>query len=88
MNERVRLDMVDVADEVASTDHVLLIVSPDTEDSAIMRANVTLVTAISGPTTPANSTVTSIPGKLFYDSSYLYVPIANNVIKRVALSSF
>lgn len=38
--------------------------------------------------TPANSTITVTKGKLWIDSSYLYVATANNTVKRVALSSF
>ncbi len=39
--------------------------------------------------TPANSSVSSIPtGKIFFDSNYLYIKVANNTIKRVSLSSF
>lgn len=38
--------------------------------------------------TPANSTVTVKAGTIFYDSSYLYIAVANNTLKRVALSSF
>ncbi len=39
--------------------------------------------------TPANSTVSAITtGKFFYDDNYLYIKVANNTIKRAALSSF
>ena len=38
--------------------------------------------------TPANSTITCPQNTVFIDSSYIYVAIANNVLKRVALSSF
>ena len=38
---------------------------------------------------PANSTMTAIKaGVIFYDQSYLYIAVANNVVKRVALSLF
>jgi hypothetical protein len=38
---------------------------------------------------PSNSTMTAVKaGSIFYDSSYIYIAVANNVIKRVALSSF
>jgi len=40
-------------------------------------------------TTPANSSALTVTnGILLYDSNYLYVAVANNVVKRVALSSF
>jgi hypothetical protein len=38
--------------------------------------------------TPANSTITVAEGTLFFDETYLYVAVANNVLKRVELSSF
>lgn len=38
--------------------------------------------------TPANSAITVKKGTLMFDASYLYIATANNVLKRVALSSF
>lgn len=38
--------------------------------------------------TPANSTITVTQGTIFYDTDYLYVTTANNIVKRVALNSF
>jgi hypothetical protein len=39
--------------------------------------------------TPANSSVAAITtGKWFFDENYLYIKVANTVIKRVALQSF
>jgi len=38
--------------------------------------------------TPANSTINVNAGTIFYDSSYLYIAVANNVLKRVSLQSF
>jgi len=38
--------------------------------------------------TPANSTINVNSGTIFYDSSYLYVAVANNVLKRINLQSF
>lgn len=38
--------------------------------------------------TPANSTITVKKGTLLFDSSYLYIAISNNNLKRVLLSSF
>lgn len=43
---------------------------------------------ITGNNTPANSTITATKGTLFYDTDYLYIAVANNTLKRVALSSF
>lgn len=39
--------------------------------------------------TPANSSVTAVStGSIFYDSNYIYVKVANGVIKRSPLTSF
>lgn len=38
--------------------------------------------------TPASSSITTEQGKVFVDENYLYVSVANNEIKRVALQSF
>lgn len=38
--------------------------------------------------TPANSTANCVKGEIWNDGTYLYVATANNVIKRVTLSSF
>ena len=38
--------------------------------------------------TPSNSTINVAQGTLWFDSTYLYVAIANNVLKRLTLSSF
>lgn len=38
--------------------------------------------------TPANSSITVKAGVMFYDANYLYIAVANNTLKRVALSSF
>lgn len=39
-------------------------------------------------TTPSNSTINVAQGTIFFDSTYAYFAVANNVLKRVALSSF
>jgi hypothetical protein len=54
-------------------------------NAAIVSAN-TLV--VRNKTTPANNSVTVTEGTIFYDENYLYVAIANNTIRRVALSTF
>lgn len=39
--------------------------------------------------TPANSTSMNVSqGALMWDSNYLYVAVANNVVKRLALATF
>ena len=38
--------------------------------------------------TPANGTITVQKGTIMFDSSFIYIATANNVIKKVALSAF
>lgn len=71
-------------------------VSSLTTTSGTVQANLTINgTLISNnlivttTTTPANSTSTTITiGSIFYDSNYLYIATANNVVKRALLSTF
>ena len=38
---------------------------------------------------PANSTSMSVTqGTIFYDTNYMYIAVANNTLKRIALDSF
>lgn len=54
-------------------------------NSAVLSANTLLIRNFG---TPANSGITIQQGVFFYDNSYLYIAVANNTLKRVALSSF
>lgn len=38
--------------------------------------------------TPANSAITVKKGTIMFDSSYIYVAVANNTLKRVGLNTF
>ena len=38
--------------------------------------------------TPANSTITVKKGTIMVDNTYIYVATANNILKRVSLTSF
>lgn len=40
------------------------------------------------PRTPSSSSDTCYIGEIFWDANYIYVAVANNQLKRVALSSF
>lgn len=54
-------------------------------NSAVLSANTVVVRR---KQTPANSTITVAQGTIFYDNDYMYIAVANNVLKRVALTSF
>ncbi len=56
--------------------------------SANIVASNTAYLVIKRSNTPANSTITVQAGAMWADSNYLYIAVANNVLKRVSLSSF
>lgn len=54
-------------------------------NTAVLSANTVI---LRNNQTPANSTITVTKGTILFDSNYLYIAVANNSLKRVALSSF
>ncbi len=44
--------------------------------------------AISGPTTPASATAAGVAGTVVWDASYIYVCVATNTWKRVAIATW
>jgi hypothetical protein len=54
-------------------------------NTAVLSANAVVIRNLQ---TPANSGITATRGTVFFDTNYLYIAVANNTIKRVALSSF
>lgn len=43
---------------------------------------------ISSNLTPANSTANGVKGTIVWDSTYIYIAVANNSWKRIALTTF
>jgi hypothetical protein len=56
-------------------------------NSATLSANTFVIRRVETPLASTGS-VGIEQGTIFYDSNYLYVAVANNTIKRVALSTF
>lgn len=54
-------------------------------NSAVLSAQTVI---LRNNTTPANSGVTVAAGTIWADANFIYVAVANNTVKRVALSSF
>jgi len=54
-------------------------------NTAVLSANTVI---LRNNQTPATSTITVTKGTILFDSNYLYIAVANNSLKRVALSSF
>jgi hypothetical protein len=62
----------------------------DVNGNATVRGNLTLTgtsVVITTPTTPASKTASGITGQVAWDSSYIYVCVATNNWKRVAISN-
>lgn len=78
--------------QALSSDLVVVVVANSAASPAITYT--TGLTSISSlplasGNTPANSTALTVPrGTVWTDGSYLYVATSDNVLKRVALSSF
>ena len=73
-----------VAYSVVSNNDVLVPVSNLYTNTVLMSANLVLMQN----NTPANSTANTLQHSLWSDGSFIYYAVSNNVIKRVALSSF
>jgi len=77
------------AANVASTDRVLVLRDPAgapsvrTVNVGVFAANLQISNAVPG--TAASS---GLPGTIRYDSSYIYVCVANNTWKRAALNTW
>lgn len=84
-----KISELPTAANVASTDRILVLRSPSANASVRtvafgdMSANL-----IISNTAPANSSANGLAGTIRYDSSYVYVCVANNTWKRAAISSW
>jgi hypothetical protein len=78
-----------IAANIASTDRLLVLRDPAANPSVRtitlgnISANLQLTTL-----TPANSSANGLAGTIRYDSSYVYVCVANNTWKRASLTSW
>lgn len=77
------------AANVALTDRVLVLRDPSgTPSVRTVNVNIFAANLVISNTVPANSSSTGIAGSLRYDSSYIYVCVANNTWKRTAISTW
>lgn len=78
-----------IAANVASTDRILVLRDP-TGNPSVRTAAFSTISAnlVLSNTVPATSTSSGIAGTIRYDSSNIYICIANNVWKRAALTSW
>lgn len=92
-NEAKRLVDVSNVNSVSQSDYLFVDAS-----TAVRKAPVGTVFAnssvqfgnvvIKNTSTPANSTANVAAGTIWFDANYVYVAVANSVIKRASLSSF
>jgi hypothetical protein len=84
-----KLSELPTASNVASTDRILVLRDPTGSPStrtvtvATIGANMVFSNSV-----PANSSSNGITGTIRYDSSYVYVCVANNTWKRAALNTW
>jgi len=84
-----KVSQLPTAANVAGSDRVLILRDPSGTPSVrtvnvnIFAANLTLSNSV-----PANSSAIGIAGTVRYDSSYIYVCVANNTWKRATISTW
>lgn len=84
-----KISELPTAANVASTDRILVLRSPSANASVrtVPFSDLSANLIISN-SAPANSTANGLAGTIRYDSSYVYVCVANNIWKRAAISSW
>jgi hypothetical protein len=90
-NVDIKTSALTVSTSLSDTDRFVVVRNPS--NSALATTNAvslsTIRASIPIANTPANSTALTVKaGTLLYDSGYLYVAVANNIIKRAQLSTF
>ncbi len=93
-----KISGLSTANSISNGDYIVVVTDPTTlaETKKItfsnLLANVAVMSVnsfiITNNATPSNSSITIARGKIFFDSDYLYVAVANNTIKRVSLTAF
>lgn len=84
-----KVSQLPIAANVASSDRILVLRDPSgsptvrTVNVSIFAANLALSNSV-----PANSSANGVTGTIRYDSSYIYICVANNTWKRATLSTW
>jgi hypothetical protein len=84
-----KVSELSTASNVASTDRILVLRDPAGSPS-VRTVNFSTLSAnlIVSNTAPANSSSNGLAGTIRYDSSWLYVCVANNSWKRIQFTTF
>ena len=88
-NTDIKTSELPVTGTLANNDLLLVVRSPNSNPTTNTITLNTFRSVLAISNTPANSNaLTVLGGTLLYDSNYLYIATANNVVKRVSLASF
>jgi hypothetical protein len=87
--ESKKVSELPTASNVASTDRVLVLRDPS-GNASVRTVTMSTLSAniIVSNSAPANSTANGFAGQISFDSSYVYVCVANNTWKRADLTSW
>lgn len=87
--ESKKVSELPTASNVASTDRILVLRDPaGTPSVRTVAMSALSANIVVSNSAPANSTANGIAGTIRYDSSYVYVCVANNTWKRANLTSW
>ncbi len=85
-NQSKKTSILSVANTISITDRMVIITDPSGSPATETITFDNVKKAIISNSTPTANTP-AVQGTLFYDSNFLYVTVANNIIKKVALSN-
>ena len=84
-----KVSQLPTAANVAGTDRVLILRDPSgTPSVRTVNANIFAANLVLSNSAPANSSANGIAGTIRWDSSYIYVCVANNTWKRSVISTW
>jgi len=88
----IKFSQLPIANTAGTSDRLVLVSLANPSNPALETISIsniyTTANSINVANTPANSSITVSQGSIFMDLNYLYVAVANNVLKRVALGAF
>lgn len=84
-----RVSELFVANAVANSDLLVVIANTSGNSVTVSMTVADFSSTMHFKTTPISGSATTVKaGRIFYDNNYIYVAIANNVVKRVLLETF
>lgn len=84
-----KISELPTAANVASSDRILVLRDPSGSPSVrTVNVNIFCANIVISNSVPANSTANGITGTIRFDTSYVYVCVANNTWKRATLNTW